>query len=127
MRGIQLRWLPIAAYFGVTLVAGSASAGKADVLEAEARQASDGTWTFTVTVQHDDAGWDHYANAWVVLAPDETVLGERVLLHPHDLEQPFTRSASGIRIPDDIDHVIIRARDLVHGFGGAELTLELPR
>lgn len=123
----RFRWLPVAAILGSVLTGGSAIAGKADVLEAEAKQASDGTWTFTVTVQHDDAGWDHYANAWVVVGPDEKVLGERVLLHPHDLEQPFTRSASGIRIPDDVERVIIRAKDLVHGFGGAELTLELPR
>ncbi len=120
-------WLPIAAILGSVLTAGSAIAGKADVLEAEAKQAADGTWTFTVTVQHDDAGWDHYADAWVVVGPDDKVLGERVLLHPHDLEQPFTRSASGIRIPDDVDRVTVRAKDSVHGFGGAELTLELPR
>jgi len=104
-----------------------AYSGEADVLAAEATQSADGTWTFTVTVKHDDAGWDHYADAWVVLSPNEEKLGERILLHPHDLEQPFTRSASGIRIPDDLDSVIIRARDSVHEFGGAELILELAR
>ena len=43
-----------------------------------------------VTVQHADTGWDHYADAWEVLAPDGTVLGTRTLLHPHTDEQPFT-------------------------------------
>lgn len=102
-------------------------AGEADVLKAEATQAADGSWTFSVTVQHADAGWEHYADAWVVLTLDEKKLGERILLHPHDLEQPFTRSASGIDIPDDVQTVIIRARDSVHEFGGEELRLDLPR
>jgi hypothetical protein len=49
-----------------------------------------------------DAGWEHYADRWQVLDAGGTVLGERVLLHPHDTEQPFTRSQSGIEIPAGI-------------------------
>ena len=46
------------------------------------------TWTFSVTVRHNDEGWDHYADIWQVLHPETgEVLGERVLLHPHDTEQ----------------------------------------
>ena len=102
-------------------------AGEADVREATLTAMGDGTFRATVTVAHGDEGWDHYADLWVVLAPDGTVLGERVLAHPHETEQPFTRSLSGIVIPDDIEFVIIRARDSVHGFGGAEVTVTVPR
>lgn len=120
MRGI---WIFIAA----ALLPAAAFAGEADVIEARAERSEDGTFRFSVTVRHADAGWDHYADAWEVLAPDGTVLGTRTLLHPHDTEQPFTRSLSGVRIPDGIAEVRLRARDSVHGHGGRELTVTLPR
>ena len=105
----------------------AAAAGEADVLAVEATPADDGTWRFDVTVQHADAGWDHYADAWEVLTPEGAVLGTRTLLHPHENEQPFTRSLSGVAIPAGITEVIVRARDSVHGYGGKELRLALPR
>ncbi len=110
---------------GLFLIAGPARAGEADVVAAEAHRSSDGTWRFDVTVRHADTGWEHYADRWEVLAPDGTLLGERVLLHPHVEEQPFTRSLSGVRIPPQIHRVRIRAHDSVHGYGGRGLTLEL--
>ena len=109
------------------LWAGAAVAGEADVVEAEATQEGAGTWRFDVTVAHADEGWDHYADKWEVLAPDGSLLGTRVLLHPHVGEQPFTRSLGGIAIPAGIDRVILRAHDSVHGLGGGETTVELAR
>ncbi len=100
-------------------------AGKADVVEVKVRCPS--SCTFNVTVQHADTGWEHYANQWDVLAPDGKVLGTRVLYHPHVKEQPFTRSLSNVRVPQDIDHVIIRASDSKHGWGGVEQKVELPQ
>lgn len=108
------------------LTAGPAAAGPADVVDAEARRDGDG-WTFRVTVRHADAGWEHYANAWRVVAPDGTVLGTRELLHPHVDEQPFTRSLSGVSIPEGVSRVTIEARDSVHGWDGEALELALPR
>ncbi len=107
--------------------AGSAGAGEADVVAVEAAEAGAGTWRFEVTVAHADAGWDHYADKWEVLAPDGRVLATRVLLHPHVGEQPFTRSLGGVAIPAEIERVILRAHDSVHGLGGAEMTVELAR
>ena len=84
------------------------------------------TWRFQVTVEHNDEGWDHYADLWQVVNPDTgDVYGERELLHPHDNEQPFTRSLSGITIPSDQTHVLVRARCNVHGFGGREVLVDL--
>ncbi|QDZ03441.1 hypothetical protein FQ775_20390 [Nitratireductor mangrovi] len=118
----------LTAAFCVALLAagGAAHAGDADVVDARAERAQDGTYRFDVTVRHADEGWDHYADRWEVLGPDGKVLGERVLLHPHVDEQPFTRSQSGIAIPDDVREVTIRANDKVHGFGGREMTVALP-
>ena len=102
-------------------------AGEADVVAAEAIPEGGGTWRFRVTVQHADTGWDHYADKWDVVAPDGTVLGTRVLLHPHVEEQPFTRSLGGVAIPADVRQVTVRAHDSQHGYGGAEVVVELPQ
>ena len=106
--------------------------GDADVLYAKAVQAADGTWTFHVTVHHPDAGWDDYADGWDVLSPDGTVLKPdpdspftRLLLHPHVNEQPFTRSQSDIVIPPGVTQVRIQAHDLIDGYGGREVLVDL--
>jgi hypothetical protein len=105
----------------------AAQAGEADVLAVEAARATDGSYRFDVTVRHADTGWDHYADAWDVLAPDGTVLGTRTLLHPHVEEQPFTRQLSGVVLPEGLTEVTVRAHDSVDGYGGEELTVSLPR
>lgn len=110
----------------LAVLAPAAMAGEADVVEAKAQRGADGSYRFDVTVRHADTGWDHYADRWEVLAPDGTVLGTRTLLHPHVEEQPFTRSLSGVRIPEDVAEVTIRAHDSVDGYGGKTLTLRLP-
>ena len=109
------------------VVPGVSLAGEADVVGVNARASADGTWSFDVTVSHADEGWDHYANRWDVLAPDGTVLGTRTLHHPHEIEQPFTRSLRGVTVPDGIVSVTIRANDSVHGTGGKEVSVSLPK
>ena len=77
----------------------------AEVLYVTAVQQSDTSWTFEVKVQHEDTGWDHYANSWEVLTLDGEVIATHVLTHPHVEEQPFTRSMSGIAIPNGTSSV----------------------
>ena len=103
-----------------------ASAGEVEVVAAKARLGSDGSYGFNVTLRHDDKGWKHYADNWEILTPDGKLLGRRVLLHPHDTEQPFTRSLRGVVIPPGIKKVRIRGHDKVHNHGGKELVVELP-
>ncbi len=78
-------------------------------------------------VRHADEGWKHYADRWEVLSPEGELLATRVLRHPHVEEQPFTRALSGVKIPLSVEKVRIRARDSVHGYGGEEVEIELPR
>lgn len=108
------------------ILASSAMAGKADVIKVDISVTAPQTYTFAVTVQHADTGWKHYADRWQALAPDGTVLGTRVLYHPHVEEQPFTRTLSGVQIPAHINSVTIQAHDSVHGWGGKSITLALP-
>ena len=104
---------------------GLALAGEADVIAVEAARESDGTWRFRVTVRHDDEGWDHYADRWQVETPEGRVLGTRVLLHPHEAEQPFTRALGGVVIPPEVTEVLVRAHDSVHGDGGKVFRVKL--
>jgi hypothetical protein len=104
----------------------------ANVEFVRAVQATDDSWTFHVTVRHPDEGWEDYADGWDVLLPDGTVLKRmeddpftRLLLHPHETEQPFTRSQSGLTIPGGVTQVTVRAHDLVDGFGGQEIVVLL--
>lgn len=110
----------------LSLGAGAATAGEADVTDVRVERAANGTYTFNVTVRHADTGWDHYADAWTVQSLDGTVLGERVLYHPHVDEQPFTRSLSGVAIPAGVETVIVKARDSRHGQGGRSIEVDLP-
>ena len=82
--------------------------------------------TFTVTLEHNDEGWHHYANQWDVMTRDDQLLGSRVLYHPHENEQPFTRSLSAVVIPEGLRQVKIRAKDLQHGYSKQEFLVDLP-
>jgi hypothetical protein len=98
----------------------------AQVTYVKAERQAGGSWTFHVTVRHADGGWKHYADLWQIVDPQSgRVLGKRVLLHPHDQEQPFTRSLAGVRLPDEQTHVVVQAKCNVHGFGGREVTVDL--
>jgi hypothetical protein len=116
----------LVASFVASLVAAASWAGEADIVDAQARAAADGTWRFSVTVEHADDGWEHYANRWEVVGPDGQILGTRQLAHPHVDEQPFTRSLSGVSVPEGVTTVTIRAHDSVHGYGGATVMVDLP-
>ena len=121
------RCLIVLAVLAWFLTAPAARAGQADVVAAEAVSEGAGIWRFHVTVAHGDTGWQHYADKWDVVAPDGAVLGTRVLLHPHETEQPFTRSLGGVKIPVGIEAVVLRAHDKEHGYGGTEMTVQLTR
>lgn len=103
-----------------------AAAGEAQIVDATASW-SGGSWRFDVTVQHGDTGWDHYADAWRVVGPDGTIYGTRTLHHPHVNEQPFTRSLSGVSIPNGVTEVLIQGRDSVHGWSEQTRRVRLSR
>ena len=98
----------------------------ADVENVEITAEAGGAYRFDVTVRSPDTGWEKYADAWEIRAPDGTVLGTRTLAHPHVDEQPFTRSLSGVVIPTDVTTVEVAARDLVEGFCGMAMTVPVP-
>ena len=101
------------------------AAGCADVVAVEV-EGGDRVFTFAVTVSSNETGWDKYADRWEVRDPDGAVLGVRELAHPHETEQPFTRSLTGVRIPGELTEVVVVAHDSVLGFCGMPQTVTLP-
>jgi hypothetical protein len=106
--------------------------GNADVEFVRAVLSAGGSWTFHVTVRHPDTGWEDYADGWDVVDPEGNVLKTnpddpytRLLLHPHENEQPFTRSQSSILISVGVSQVSVRAHDLADGYGGRVVVVDL--
>ena len=99
--------------------------GCADVVDVAVRAVGD-RFAFDVSVMSADTGWDKYADAWELRGPDGEVLGTRELLHPHETEQPFTRSLTGIEVPGSVSVVTVAARDSVLGFCGKTMSVTVP-
>lgn len=111
--------------FLLAALAGPAFADPATVRKVSISQ-SGGLYTFNVTVSHPDTGWDHYVDAWRIKDENGNVLGTRELAHPHVNEQPFTRSLSGVRIPDGVKTITIEARDNVSGWSPNTRQINIP-
>lgn len=102
-------------------------ADDAKIVSVEIERSSDEQqFRISVTLSHNDEGWDHYANRWDVLDETGKLLGSRTLAHPHVNEQPFTRSLS-LMIPADVNTVTILASDSVHGDNPETFQLNVPK
>jgi len=97
-----------------------------EVIEAKATLETDGVWKFDVTLSAPYDTPEQYADAWRILGPDGTEYGIRVLAHAQSAH-PFTRSQSGITIPQDVTVVTVQARDLLNGWSDETLAYELPQ
>lgn len=101
------------------------AAAEGPVIEDARAEARNGSWTFHVTLSHPDTGWDHYADHWEIRGPDGAVLGVRPLAHPHVTEQPFTRSLSGVAIPEGVTTITVHARCNLEDWSAEPYTLKL--
>ncbi|MCP4818659.1 MAG: hypothetical protein GY883_05695 [Shimia sp.] len=110
--------------FATGLSTTAAFADAPQITDAHATR-SGGGWRFDVTLLHPDTGWDHYADGWRVELADGTVLTTRVLAHPHVNEQPFTRSQTGVSVPEGVGTVYVRSRCIVDGWSEGVFALDL--
>lgn len=95
------------------------------MVKAAPSRASDGSWTFNVTMTSPYDSPDRYADGWRI-KNGGTVLGEMTLGHDHASEQPFTRTQTNVKIPPSVTSVVIEGRDLKNGYGGKTVTVQLP-
>lgn len=108
------------------LIAPVAEADMAQIRMVELSRTAPGTFRIEVTLAHADSGWEHYADKWDILGPDDAVLATRVLHHPHVNEQPFTRALSGVKLAPRVRFVRIRPHDKTHGYGKISSYIEVP-
>lgn len=108
----------------VALLGTTALADEPEVLGVKVQQVGM-VWNISVTLKHPDTGWDHYADGWEVLDGNKNRLAFRELAHPHVEEQPFTRSITGVVIPDGTREIYIKPRCSVDGWSDTLTRVEL--
>ena len=82
-------------------------------------------WTFHVTLKHEDTGWKHYADGWRIVDEEGNELGFRKLWHPHENEQPFTRTLASVLVPKEKNIIYIEAHDKVHGWSKQRVRINM--
>jgi len=97
-----------------------------NVTEVEISPEGDGAYTFDVTISSPYDSAERYADGWRVLGEDGEEYATMELGHDHASEQPFTRSQSGVQIPDGVTTVEIEGHDTANGYGGDTVTVEVP-
>lgn len=108
------------------LISSSVVADEAKIVDAKiSASGGENSFRIDVTIKHADTGWDHYANQWDILDEQGELLGTRVLHHPHENEQPFTRSLS-LEIPPQVVTVTVVAHDSVHKDNPDTMQLAVP-
>lgn len=112
-------------FITLAFISYSVSANEVEILTATVIHQSQDTYSFNVELQHQDTGWEHYADTWRIVDQQGNILGTRVLYHPHVEEQPFTRSLNNVNIAQDINTIYIEAHDKVHGWSKHKLKIDL--
>ena len=120
MNFVRLVLIVIIALFSCNILANDV-----EIVNVEFIHKSGTSWRVNTTLKHADSGWDHYADAWRVMSKDGKKLGERILFHPHETEQPFTRSLSQLIIPQSENSVYVEAHDKVHGWSKQRVMVNL--
>jgi hypothetical protein len=92
-------------------------------LKVEARGSNRFDFDFTLSSPYDTP--QRYADAFKVLEAQDKQLGERVLLHYHQTEQPFTRDLHGVMIPAGVRVVTVQGRDQKYGYDGKTIQVML--
>jgi hypothetical protein len=97
-----------------------------DVLDVKVKSCGANCFDFDATLSSPYDTPQRYADAFRVTTLEGKSLGERILLHDHQNEQPFTRDLYSVKIPAGIKQVIVQGRDQQFGWGGKALTINLP-
>lgn len=100
-------------------------ANEVEILSAAILHQSQNEYLVSVTLQHQDSGWNHYADAWRIVDQQGAILGTRTLMHPHVEEQPFSRALNNVKIDESLITLYIEAHDNVHGWSTNRLKIDL--
>ena len=118
-------WIGLVAVYAID-ISSSVLAGDVEVVKTRF-ELRNNSWHINTALKHADTGWGHYADAWRVVNERGTVLGERILHHPHKNKQPFTRSLGDVLIPRAVNIVYVEAHDKVHGWSKQRIRVDLSK
>ena len=110
----------------VVSFSGAAEQQYPNVIDVKVLARAPDRFDFDVTVSSPYDTPQRYADAFRVTGKDGKIYGERILLHHHADEQPFTRDLYGVPIPTGVKSVTIQARDKKFGYGGKTMEVSLP-
>jgi hypothetical protein len=96
-----------------------------DIVNIDVRKTGN-AYSFAVTISSPYDTPERYADGFRVLDAQGQELGLRVLWHDHASEQPFTRSLTGVDIPNGTTVVFVEARDKTYGWSGSLQEVSLP-
>lgn len=94
-----------------------------EVVEAELESSGGGEYALSVTISSPYDSPERYADGWRVVDGEGEVLGRHELMHDHANEQPFTRTQTGLEIPEGVEEITVEARDSENGYGGETVTV----
>lgn len=90
-----------------------------EVVDAELESSGGGEeYALSVTISSPYDSPRRYADGWRVMDGEGEVLGRHELMHDHANEQPFTRTQTGLEIPEEVEEITVEARDSQNGYGG---------
>ena len=110
--------------FFLAVINSSAFSNEVEIVKVEFKKQGN-TWRVNTTLKHQDTGWEHYADAWRIMSEQGEKLGERILFHPHENEQPFTRSLQKLVVPKGMHVVYVEAHDKKHGWSKQRVRVDL--
>ena len=110
--------------FCFVVFSSSAFSNDVEIVKVEFKKHGD-VWRVNTTLKHEDTGWEHYADAWRIMSEEGEKLGERILFHPHENEQPFTRSLQKLVVPKGMHIVYVEAHDKKHGWSKQRVRVDL--
>ncbi|MCW8900397.1 MAG: hypothetical protein OQK75_03945 [Gammaproteobacteria bacterium] len=117
-------WLKLILTISAFIFINSAFANNVEIIKVVLTKQA-GTWRADVTLKHADTGWEHYADSWRLVDSNGNEIGKRTLYHPHENEQPFTRTLSGFHLPKDKKIIFIEAHDLKHGWSPDRVKIDM--
>ena len=116
------------AMVGITSAQTRSSEGQKypDVVDVKVKTRDGNRFDFDVTLSSPYDTPQRYADAIRITSVAGLVYAERVLLHDHADEQPFTRDLQGVSIPARVRAVAVQGRDQKFGYGGRTMRVGLP-
>ena len=116
------------AMVGITSAQTRSSEGQKypDVVDVKVKASGENRFDFDVTLSSPYDTPQRYADAIRITSVAGLVYAERVLLHDHADEQPFTRDLQGVSIPARVRAVAVQGRDQKFGYGGRIVQVALP-